>query len=54
VGRPSAITFGQDGRPCFVQGPHDNADAILRTLERSVGRGNFTFLVQASPWQVLS
>jgi hypothetical protein len=46
---PSAITFGQDGRPCFVQGPHDNADAILRTLERSVGRGNFTFLVQASP-----
>jgi hypothetical protein len=46
---PSAITFGQDGRPCFVQGPHDNAYAILRTLERSVGRGNFTFLVQASP-----
>jgi hypothetical protein len=33
---PSVITFGQDGRPCFVQGPDDNADAI-------------TFLVQASP-----
>src|SRR6266545_1040861 len=44
---PSAIRFGRDGKPFFVQGPHDNADAILRTLERSVGRDNFTFLVQA-------
>jgi hypothetical protein len=44
---PSAIRFGQDGKPFFVQGPHDNADAILQTLERSVGRDNFTFLVQA-------
>jgi hypothetical protein len=44
---PSAISFGRDGRPFFVQGPHDDADAILRTLERSVGRDNFTYLVQA-------
>jgi len=44
---PSAIRFGRDGKPFFVQGPHDNADAVLETLERSVGRGNFTFLVQA-------
>jgi len=47
VGGPSAIRFRCDGKPCFVQGPHDNADAVLQTLERSVGRGNFTFLVQA-------
>jgi hypothetical protein len=43
---PSAIRFG-DGKPLFVEGPHDDADAVLQTLERSVGRGNFTFLVQA-------
>ena len=43
---PSAISFGRDGKPFFVQGPHD-ADAVLQALERSVGCGNFTFLVQA-------
>jgi len=42
---PIAIRFGRDGKPFFVQGPHDNADAILRTLERSVGPGNFHYLV---------
>jgi hypothetical protein len=44
---PSAIGFGRGGKPFFVQGPQDDADAVLQTLERSVGRGNFTFLVQA-------
>jgi hypothetical protein len=44
---PSAISFGSDGKPFFVQGPHDDADAILQTLQRSVGRDNFTFLVRA-------
>lgn len=44
---PSAISFGRDGKPFYVQGPHDDVDAILQTLERSVGRDNFTFLVQA-------
>ena len=43
----SAISFGRDGKPFFVQGPHDDADAILQTLERSVGRGKFHYLVQA-------
>jgi hypothetical protein len=42
---PSAIGFGRHGKPYFVQGPHDNAAAILKTLERSVGRDNFHFLV---------
>jgi hypothetical protein len=44
---PSAISFRRDGKPFFVQGPHDDADAVLQTLERSVGRGNFPSLVQA-------
>jgi hypothetical protein len=42
---PSAITFGRDGKPLFVQGPHDNAASILNTLERSVGPNNFHYLV---------
>ena len=44
---PSAIRFGRDGKPFLVESPHDDADAVLPTQERSVGRGNFTFLVQA-------
>ena len=44
---PSAIRFGRDGKPFFVQGPHDNATAILTTLERSVGPDNFHFLARA-------
>ena len=44
---PSAIGFGRHGQPFFVQGPHDNAAAILQTLERSVGRDNFQFLARA-------
>jgi len=44
---PSAIGFGRHGKPYFVQGPRDNAAAILTTLERSVGRDNFHFLVRA-------
>ena len=42
---PSAISFGRDGKPLFVQGPHDNAARILNTLERSVGPNNFHYLV---------
>jgi len=44
---PSAIGFGRHGKPFFVQGPRDNAAAILQTLERSVGRDNFHFLARA-------
>ena len=44
---PSAISFGHNGKPFFVQGPHDNAAAILTTLERSVGRDNFHFVARA-------
>jgi hypothetical protein len=37
----SAITFGRDGKPFFVQGPHDNPRAVIRTLTDSIGEGNF-------------
>lgn len=39
----SAITFGRDGVPFFVQGPHDDPAKVIRTLNRSAGEGNFHF-----------
>jgi len=39
------VRFGRGGRPYFVQGVRDNAMCILATLERSVGEGNFHYLV---------
>jgi hypothetical protein len=42
---PSAISFGLDGRPYFMPGPHDNAASVLKTLERSAGKGNLDFTV---------
>ncbi|MCY7342574.1 MAG: helix-turn-helix domain-containing protein [Pseudonocardia sp.] len=40
----SAITFGRDGMPFYMSGPHDNPNAVIRTLTRTVGDGNFHFL----------
>jgi hypothetical protein len=45
LGEPSAIRFGRDGRPFFIQGPHDDAASVLRTLEASVGKDGFDILV---------
>ncbi len=44
---PSAIRFGYDGKPMYIQGPDDDARRIMRTLTRSVGQGNFHFTVAA-------
>jgi len=41
----SDITFGKGGKPLFVQGPYDNAPSVVRTLDRTVGPGNFDYLV---------
>lgn len=44
---PSAIGFGRDGKPLYVQGPHDNPTRVMEALRRSVGPDNFHFLVTA-------
>ncbi len=44
---PSAISFGRDGKPFFIQGPRDNAARIMNTLHRPAGRDNYHFLVVA-------
>jgi hypothetical protein len=38
---PCAITFGREGRPLYVQGPHDDAVAILRTLQETISGDGF-------------
>jgi hypothetical protein len=40
---PGKIRFGLNGRPCFQQGPFDNPTRVIRTLDRSVGPGNYHF-----------
>jgi len=44
---PSAISFGRGGRPFFMQGPYDDAASVMKTLERSVGKGNFDSVLVA-------
>ncbi len=40
-----AVRFGRGGKPYFVQGRRDDSTRVLATLERSVGAGNFHYLV---------
>jgi transcriptional regulator with XRE-family HTH domain len=42
---PSAIRFGRHGKPFYISGPHDDASRVVRQLERSVGAGNFEYMV---------
>ena len=44
---PGTITFGKDGKPLYISGPYDDPRPVIRTLERTIGRGNFEFLVVA-------
>jgi len=36
---------GKNGKPLYVEGPHDNTDRVLRTLEQTVGEGNFEYIL---------
>lgn len=38
------IEFGKDGRYFYSEGPEDNSDKILATLEKNIGKGNFDFI----------
>jgi hypothetical protein len=42
---PSAITFGHNGKPIYISGPYDDAEHIMRTLRRTVGRDGFSYTV---------
>lgn len=36
---------GEDGKPFYFAGPYDDADRILRVLDRTVGQGNYDYVV---------
>lgn len=38
------LTFGKNGKPFFVAGPHDNVARVLKQLEKTAGPGNFDYL----------
>jgi hypothetical protein len=42
---PYQLTFGKDGKPCFIAGPNDNVARVLRQLEKTAGPGNYDYLV---------
>jgi hypothetical protein len=42
---PSAITFGMNGKPLYVNGPYEDPQRVLATLEHSVGRDGFHYSV---------
>jgi hypothetical protein len=42
---PSAITFGRDGKPYYLNGPYEDPPRVIATLERTVGRGGFDYTV---------
>ena len=39
------LEFGRDGKPFFAAGPSDNVNKILAHLEKTVGEGNFHYLI---------
>lgn len=39
------IPLGKDGKPLFVNGPYDDVESIMRTLDRNVGQGNYEVLI---------
>jgi len=43
------IEFGKEGKPLFINGPHDNVQAILRQLMRTAGEGNFDYIAHLGP-----
>jgi hypothetical protein len=46
---PSAITFGRQGRPFYVPGPHDDAGQIVRILRRTLSYDDFDYVTDQSP-----
>ncbi|MBW4617633.1 MAG: DNA-binding response regulator [Desmonostoc vinosum HA7617-LM4] len=43
------IECGRDGKPCYVNGPHDHPQKIMETLNQSRGEGNFDFIIGSAP-----
>lgn len=42
---PYNIEFGKDGKPLYIAGPNDNAGRVIERLSKTVGDGNFHYLL---------
>jgi len=40
------IQFGNEGRPFYIRGPHDDKERIIRILEKNIGDGNFSVMCE--------
>ncbi len=40
------VTFGQNGKPCYISGPLDDIDYVMKTLRKNVGDGNFDYIIE--------
>ena len=38
------LKFGQNGKPLFIAGPHDDAKKIIKQLEETAGAGNYDYV----------
>jgi len=47
--RTIRIECGRNGKPFYVNGPYDNPQKIIETLNKSVGEGNFEFIIGSAP-----
>lgn len=42
------IEFGKEGQPFYMAGPHDNVERTLATLNKSVGKDNYKFVMRGN------
>jgi hypothetical protein len=42
---PGQIRFGRDGKPFYISGPYDTPQAVIETLQATVGAGNYHYMV---------
>lgn len=40
------IEFGENGKPLYIPGEHDNVNQILSILNKNVGKGNYNYIPQ--------
>lgn len=43
-----SVSFGKDGKPCYISGPDDDVDFIMNKLRKTAGDGNFEYI--ANVW----
>jgi hypothetical protein len=43
------IECGRDGKPFYINGPHDDPKKIMEILNKNRGEGNFDFMIGSAP-----